>query len=144
MLMILVISWLFVCIGVLILWLLLLMVFCILIVINIMLIVNLLLIIFNDLIVSVNNNLLFGVYMILKFGLFSVMLVGLVLVVLGVVFFYFFICKLLLECEDECLKVILGCIESYFVDIYGIVGEIVEFIVIVESLLVGMSIGEVE
>lgn len=110
-----------------------------------MMVGNLLLILFNDLLVLVNNNLFFGLVIIELLCMFVLLLIGVVLLIVLLLYFcYYGDCKLV---EEELLVndgVILVCMDSYFVKIYGIEGDVFELVVIVESLLVGMILGEVE
>lgn len=123
--------------------LLLPMAFCILAGTNTTMISNSPLILLNDLIASVNRNLPPGAQSIELFTLFAIAPVGIPLFIAGLIYFALF-SRWLLPPERENQKVTPGRTETYFAEVYGIVGEVVELTVTAESPLVGMSIGEIE
>ncbi len=123
--------------------LLLPMAFCILCGTNITMISNSPLILLNDLIASANRNLPPGAQSIEAFPLFSIAPVGIPLLIVGLVYFAFLTPRLW-PSDEERQKVTPGRTETYFAEMYGIDGEVVELVVTAESPLVGMSVGEAE
>jgi len=123
--------------------LLLPMAFCILCGTNITMISNSPLILLNDLIASANRNLPPGAQSIEAFPLFSIAPVGIPLLIVGLIYFAFLTPRLW-PSEDERQKVTPGRTETYFAEMYGIDGEVVELVVTAESPLVGMSVSETE
>jgi di/tricarboxylate transporter len=123
--------------------LLLPMAFCILAGTNTTMIANSPLILLNDLIASANRNLPPGAQTIEPFTLFAIAPVGIPLLLIGLGYFAFLTRRLLPDEEDK-QKVTPGRTETYFSEMYGIDGEVIELTVTAESPLVGMSVGEAE
>jgi len=123
--------------------LLLPMAFCILAGTNTTMISNSPLILLNDLIASVNRSLPSGAQSIESFKLFAIAPVGIPLLIAGLVYFFLF-SRWLLPPENAGQKVTPGRTETYFAEVYGITGDVVELTVTAESPLVGMSVVEVE
>ncbi|HET6632166.1 MAG TPA: SLC13 family permease [Rhodanobacteraceae bacterium] len=123
--------------------LLLPMAFCILAGTNMTLVSNSPLILLNDLVANANLNLPPGAQTIEPFGLFANTPVGIALLIVGVAYFAVIGRRLLPRGEDK-QSVTPGRTESYFADVYGIRGEVLELTVTAESPLVGMSVGEAE
>jgi di/tricarboxylate transporter len=101
------------------------------------------LIVLNDLIASANRNLPPGAQSIEPFSLFAITPIGIPLLLVGLAYFAFFTPRLL-PGEEERQSVTPGRTETYFAEMYGIDGEVVELTVTAESALVGMSVGEAE
>lgn len=110
---------------------------------NMTMISNSPLILLNDLIASANRNLPPGAQTIEPFKLFAVTPVGIPLLLVGIAYFAF-LTRRLLPGDEEKQKVTPGRTETYFSEMYGIDGEVIELIVTAESPLVGMSVGEAE
>ena len=116
---------------------------CILCGTNITMISNSPLILLNDLIASANRNLPPGAQSIDAFPLFSIAPVGIPLLIVGLVYFAWLTPRLW-PSEEERQKVTPGRTETYFAEMYGIDGEVMELVVTAESPLVGMSVIEAE
>lgn len=101
------------------------------------------LILLNDLIESSNRNLPPGARTIETLNLFSVTPIGIVLLLVALVFFAF-ATRWLLPGDSTRQSVTPGRTETYFEEMYGIDGDILELTVTAESPLVGMSVGETE
>ncbi|MDR2012738.1 MAG: SLC13 family permease [Rhodanobacter sp.] len=110
---------------------------------NITMISNSPLILLNDLIANANRNLPPGAQTIQTFTLFAIAPVGIPLLLCGLIYFALFTRKLL-PGEENRQKVTSGRTETYFAETYGIDGDVIELIVTVDSLLVGMSVSEIE
>ncbi len=123
--------------------LLLPMAFCVLAGTNITMISNSPLILLNDLIQSANHNLPSGAQAIEPFTLFAITPVGIPLLLAGLAYFALLPRRFLPAQEDK-QKVTPGRTETYFAEIYGIDGEVMELTVTPESPLVGMSVIEAE
>ena len=116
---------------------------CILAGTNITMISNSPLILLNDLVASANRNLPPGAQSIEPFSLFAIAPIGIPLLLVGLAYFAFLTPRLW-PSEEEKQKVTPGRTETYFAEMYGIDGEVVELIVTAESSMVGMSIVEAE
>ena len=116
---------------------------CILAGTNITMISNSPLILLNDLIASANRNLPPGAQSIDAVPLFSIAPIGIPLLVVGLIYFAFLTPRLW-PSEEERQKVTPGRTETYFAEMYGIDGEVMELVVTAESPLVGMSVLETE
>ena len=123
--------------------LLLPMAFCILAGTNITMISNSPLILLNDLIASANRNLPPGAQSIEAFPLFAIAPIGIPLLLVGLGYFAFLTPRLW-PSDEEKQKVTPGRTETYFAEMYGIDGEVMELTVTAESPLVGMSVVEAE
>ena len=123
--------------------LLLPMAFCILAGTNITMISNSPLILLNDLIASANRSLPPGAQSIEAFSLFAIAPIGIPLLLVGLGYFAFLTPRLW-PSEEEKQKVTPGRTETYFAEMYGIDGEVMELTVTAESPLVGMSVVEAE
>ncbi len=116
---------------------------CILAGTNITMISNSPLILLNDLVASANRNLPPGAQSIEPFSLFAIAPIGIPLLFVGLAYFAFLTPRLW-PSEEEKQKVTPGRTETYFAEMYGIDGEVVELVVTAESSMVGMSIVEAE
>ena len=116
---------------------------CILAGTNITMISNSPLILLNDLVASANRNLPPGAQSIEPFSLFAIAPIGIPLLIVGLVYFAFVTPKLW-PSDEEKQKVTPGRTETYFAEMYGIDGEVMELTVTAESPMVGMSIIEAE
>ncbi len=101
------------------------------------------LILLNDLILSANRNLPPGAQTIETFKLFAITPIGIPLLIAGLLFFALFT-RRLLPVEDEGQDATASRTETYFSEVYGIDGDVVEVTVTAESPLVGMSVVEAE
>jgi len=101
------------------------------------------LILLNDLVASANRNLPPGAQSIEAFPLFAIAPVGIPLLLVGLGYFAFLTPRLW-PSEEEKQKVTPGRTETYFAEMYGIDGEVMELTVTAESALVGMSVIEAE
>ncbi|MDN5923459.1 MAG: SLC13 family permease, partial [Xanthomonadales bacterium] len=110
---------------------------------NMTLVSNSPLILLNDLIANADRNLPPGAQTIEPFSLFAITPVGIALLLVGIAYLAIFGRRLLPQGEDK-QSVTPGRTESYFAEVYGIEGEVLELTVTAESPLVGMSIGEAE
>lgn len=117
---------------------------CILAGTNITMISNSPLILLNDLIASANRNLPPGAQSIEAFPLFSIAPIGVPLLVIGLIYFAWLTPRLWPSDDEERQKVTPGRTETYFAEMYGIAGEVMELVVTAESPLVGMSVLEAE
>ncbi len=100
------------------------------------------LILLNDLIANSNEHLSNGVQQMDTFSLFSVTPIGLTLLVIGVAYFFLFGKHLLPKGTSKALGT--GAVTSYFLDMYGITGQIFELTVTSKSTIVGKTIGDME
>ncbi len=116
---------------------------CILAGTNITMISNSPLILLNDLVASANRNLPPGAQSIEPFSLFAIAPIGIPLLLVGLAYFAFLTPRLW-PSEEEKQKVTPGRTETYFAEMYGIDGEVIELTVTAESPMVGMSIVEAE
>ncbi|MBX3699298.1 MAG: SLC13 family permease, partial [Dokdonella sp.] len=116
---------------------------CILAGTNITMISNSPLILLNDLVASANRNLPPGAQSIEPFPLFAIAPIGIPLLLVGLAYFAFLTPRLW-PSEEEKQKVTPGRTETYFAEMYGIDGEVMELTVTAESPLVGMSVVEAE
>jgi di/tricarboxylate transporter len=116
---------------------------CILAGTNITMISNSPLILLNDLIASTNRNLPPGARSIEAFSLFAITPIGIPLLLVGLAYFAFLTPRLW-PSEEEKQMVTPGRTETYFAEMYGIDGEVMELTVTAESPLVGMSVVEAE
>ncbi len=123
--------------------LLLPMAFCILAGTNITMISNSPLILLNDLVASANRNLPPGAQSIEPFSLFAITPIGIPLLLVGLAYVAYLTPRLW-PSEEEKQKVTPGRTETYFAEMYGIDGEVMELTVTAESPMVGMSIVEAE
>ncbi len=116
---------------------------CILAGTNITMISNSPLILLNDLVASANRNLPPGAQSIEPFPLFAIAPIGIPLLIVGLAYFAFLTPRLW-PSDEEKQKVTPGRTETYFAEMYGIDGEVMELTVTAESPLVGMSVVEAE
>ena len=116
---------------------------CILAGTNITMISNSPLILLNDLVASANRNLPPGAQSIEPFPLFAIAPIGIPLLIVGLAYFAFLTPRLW-PSDEEKQKVTPGRTETYFAEMYGIDGEVMELTVTAESPMVGMSVGEAE
>ena len=123
--------------------LLLPMAYCILAGTNMTMISNSPLILLNDLVASANRNLPPGAQSIDPFPLFAIAPIGIPLLIVGLAYFAVLTPRLW-PSEEEKQKVTPGRTETYFAEMYGIDGEVMELTVTAESPLVGMSVVEAE
>ena len=123
--------------------LLLPMAYCILAGTNMTMISNSPLILLNDLVASANRNLPPGAQSIDPFPLFAIAPIGIPLLIVGLAYFALLTPRLW-PSEEEKQKVTPGRTETYFAEMYGIDGEVMELTVTAESPLVGMSVVEAE
>ena len=100
------------------------------------------LILLNDLIENSNVRLPAHVAHFDTFSLFSVTPIGLVLLVVGMVYFFFFGKHVLPKGTSKALGT--GAITSYILDVYGITGQVFELTVTNKSTIVGKTIGDME
>jgi di/tricarboxylate transporter len=116
---------------------------CILAGTNITMISNSPLILLNDLVASANRNLPPGAQSIDPFPLFAIAPIGIPLLLVGLAYFAFLTPRLW-PSDEEKQKVTPGRTETYFAEMYGIDGEVMELTVTAESPMVGMSVVEAE
>ncbi|HET9033258.1 MAG TPA: SLC13 family permease [Dokdonella sp.] len=116
---------------------------CILAGTNITMISNSPLILLNDLVASANRNLPPGAQSIEPFPLFAIAPIGIPLLIVGLAYFAFLTPRLW-PSDEEKQKVTPGRTETYFAEMYGIDGEVMELTVTAESPMVGMSVVEAE
>lgn len=116
---------------------------CILAGTNITMISNSPLILLNDLVASANRNLPPGAQSIDPFPLFAIAPIGIPLLIVGLAYFAFLTPRLW-PSDEEKQKVTPGRTETYFAEMYGIDGEVLELTVTAESPMVGMSVSEAE
>ena len=100
------------------------------------------LILLNDLITFSNPQLPPHIAQLETFSMFSVTPIGIVLLICGMVYFYFFGHRVLPVGTVKSLET--GAVASYVQDIYGISGQIYELTVGSDSTMVGRSIGDIE
>lgn len=101
------------------------------------------LILLNDLIESSNRNLPQGAQTLDNLPLMSVFPIGAVLLVLGLLYFYYFGMRLL-PSNESAQSVTPSTTEAYFERLYGISGELTELRVYPDSALAGMTVAEAE
>jgi di/tricarboxylate transporter len=116
---------------------------CILAGTNMTMISNSPLILLNDLVASANRNLPPGAQSIEPFSLFAIAPIGIPLLMVGLAYFAFLTPRLW-PSDEERQKVTPGRTETYFAEMYGIDGEVMELTVTAESPMVGMSVVEAE
>jgi di/tricarboxylate transporter len=116
---------------------------CILAGTNMTMISNSPLILLNDLVASANRNLPPGAQSIEPFSLFAIAPIGIPLLLVGLAYFALLTPRLW-PSDEERQKVTPGRTETYFAEMYGIDGEVMELTVTAESPMVGMSVAEAE
>lgn len=100
-------------------------------------------ILLNDLLLAANRSLPSGAESLRALPLFAVLPVGLALFMMGVFYFRFWGSRQL-EAQDDRQPVTPGTTESYFEQVYGIRGEVIELTVEAGSVLIGLSVQEAE
>jgi di/tricarboxylate transporter len=101
-------------------------------------------ILLNDLIASTNKNLPAGAQTLTQLTMFSVFPIGLVLLLGGLGYFYFFGARLLPSREGRTTSVTPGTTERYFQRLCGTEGELMEWRIGPDCLLLNLSIIEIE
>lgn len=100
------------------------------------------LILLNDLIENSNVRLPDHAAQLETFSLFSVTPIGVVLLIVGMIYFFFFGKRILPKGTSKALGT--GAVTSYILDVYGITGQVYEMTVTNKSTIVGKTIGEME